>query len=72
MRCTNVEQSALEVVQNVRAKIVELQDSKGGFIQFSCIVARETNPPAEQDPVEWRLLTYHCTETFEDAVNMID
>jgi len=66
------EQSAREVVQDVRVKIVELPDGKGGFIQVSCIVAREINPPAGQDPVEWRLLTNRRIETFEDAVNMID
>ena len=66
------EYSAREVVQEVWAKRVELPDGKKGVVQASCIVAREINPPAGEEPVEWRLLSNRNVETLEQAVQMID
>jgi len=66
------EHKTREVVQEVWAKTVQLPDGKKGFVQASCIVAREISPPAGEKPVEWRLLTCLSVETLEDAVKMID
>ena len=66
------DQSAREVVQDVWVKTVAIPDGSGGFIQTSCIVAKETNPPVGEDPVEWRLLTNRRVETFEESIKIID
>lgn len=37
---------AREVVQPVWAQTVQLPDGQGGFVQATCLVAKETEPPA--------------------------
>ena len=62
---------AREVVQAVWAKSVALPDGKKGFVQATCIVAREINPPAGEEPLQWRLLTNLSVETLEQAQEVI-
>lgn len=64
--------AAREVEQQVWAKTVQLRDGKGGFVTASCIVARETAPPAGEKAVEWRLLSNRAVATLEQAIEMID
>lgn len=65
-------QKAREVVQEVWAKKVSLPDGAGSYVQATCIVAREVNPPINQKPIEWRLLTNRDAPDLERAVGMID
>lgn len=64
--------AAREVEQQVWANTVQLRDGKGGFVTASCIVARETAPPAGQTAIEWRLLTNRAVATLAQATEMID
>ena len=65
-------QRAREVVQEVWAQALQLPDGKGGFVQATCIVAKETEPAPGDKPVEWRLLTNLPVECLEQAARMID
>jgi hypothetical protein len=60
-------QRAREVVQEIWAQALQLPDGKGGFVQASCIVAKETEPAPGDKPVEWRLLTNLPVENLEQA-----
>jgi len=62
---------AREVVQTVWAKSVALPDGRQGFVQATCIVAKEMNPPAGEKPIEWRLLTNLSVETLVQAEQVI-
>ncbi|MCW5222069.1 IS4 family transposase [Verminephrobacter aporrectodeae subsp. tuberculatae] len=61
-----------EVVQQVWAQALELPDGHGGFVQATCIVAREEPLANGEKPIEWRLLTNLPVETLEQAARMID
>lgn len=63
---------ARAVEQQVWTKTVQLRDGKGGFVTASCIVARETTPPAGERAIEWRLLTNRTVTTLAQATEMID
>jgi len=65
-------QRAREVVQQVWAKLLQLPDGKGSFVQASCIVAKEMQPAAGDKSVEWRLLTNLPVQSLEQAAQMID
>jgi hypothetical protein len=65
-------QRAREVVQQVWAQTLQLPDGSGGFVQATCIVAKETDPSAGDKPIEWRLLTNLPVENLEQAARMID
>lgn len=65
-------QRAREVVQQVWAQTLQLPDGKDGFVQASCIVAREMQPATGDKPVEWRLLTNLPVQSLEQAARMID
>ena len=41
-------------------------------MQATCLVAKETEPPDGDKPVEWRLLTNLPVENLEQAASMID
>ena len=56
----------------VWAQAVQLPDGQGGWVQATCIVAREMEPPAGDKPVEWRLLTNLPVTSLEEAARMID
>ena len=62
---------AREVVQTVWAKSVALPDGRQGFVQATCIVAKEMSPPAGEKPIEWRLLTNLSVETLAQAQQVI-
>jgi len=64
--------AAREVVQTVWAKSVALPDGRQGFVQATCIVAKEINPPAGEKPLEWRLLTNMSVETLAQGEQVID
>jgi hypothetical protein len=63
--------AARHVQQQIWAKAVQLPDGKGGFVTASCIVARETSPPAGEKAIEWRLLSNRPVATLEQAIEMI-
>ncbi len=63
---------AREVIQQIWAQRVELPDGAKGQVQASCIVARETDPPEGEKPIEWRLLTNLPVTDLEQAARMID
>lgn len=65
-------QRAREVVQEVWAQALQLPDGKGGFVQATCLVAKETEPPDGDKPFEWRLLTNLEVTNLEQAARMID
>ena len=65
-------QRAREVVQEVWAQALQLPDGKGGFVQATCLVAKEPAPPDGDKPVEWRLLTNLEVTNLEQAAQMID
>jgi len=65
-------QRAREVVQEVWAQALQLPDGKGGFVQASCIVAKEAQPAAGDKPARWRLLTNSPVQSLEQAAQMID
>ena len=60
------------MVQEVWALALRLPDGKGGFVQATCLVAKETEPPAGDKPVEWRLLTNLEVTNLAQAARMID
>ena len=63
---------AREVVQEVWAQTLSLPDGKRGFVQATCLLARETEPPEGDKAVEWRLLTNLPVATLDQAAKMID
>ena len=56
----------------VWAQTLQLPDGQDGFVQASCIVAREMQPAADDKPVEWRLLTNLPARSLEQAAQMSD
>jgi hypothetical protein len=66
------EQKARDVRQRVWAKRIKVSDGRGGWIEVSCLVAREEGAPAGVKPVEWRLLTNRPIDNFEAATELID
>lgn len=65
-------QKAREVCQQLWARTVDLPHGHSGTIRATCIVAKETNPPAGTAPVVWRLLTNRQAETPEAVAEWID
>jgi len=65
-------QAAREVCQQLRAQRVTLSNGRNKTLTVTCVVARETDPPAGVRPVEWRLLTNRALDSFEDVVMLID
>lgn len=63
---------AREVVQQVWAGQVQLPDGAGSYVQASCIVAREVDPPADLETLEWRLVTNRDVNDMQQAAQMID
>lgn len=64
--------SPRRVVQSLRAARVVLRapyrpDKKLKAVEVTAILAREDNPPAGEDPVEWLLLSNLAVESFQDA-----
>jgi hypothetical protein len=43
-----------------------------GYVTMRLVVARETEPPAGEKPVVWRLLTTHAVDGLGDAERIID
>lgn len=41
-------------------------------VELYAVEAREVNPPADQEPIHWRLLTTHCVMTLEQARQVIE
>jgi hypothetical protein len=68
--------SARRVVQSLRAARVPLRapyrpDKKLAPVEVTAILAREDNPPAGEDPIEWLLLTNLPVESLEDACEKV-
>jgi hypothetical protein len=64
--------SPRRVVQSLRAARVVLRapyrpDKKLKAVEVTAILAREDNPPAGEDPVEWLLLSNLAVESFQEA-----
>jgi hypothetical protein len=67
---------ARRVVQEIRAIEVVLksparQDQKLESVKIVVVMAREQNPPAGQDPIEWVLLTSLPVAGFQEAQEMV-
>ena len=62
----------VEGYERLAEMAAELPDGQDGFVQASCIVARELQPAAGDKPVEWRLLTNLPARSLEQAARMID
>ena len=41
-------------------------------LDATCVIARELDPPAGEEPIEWRLLTNREITTVEEAAELID
>jgi hypothetical protein len=65
-------QAAREVRQQLWARRINLPDGQGGRLYATCLIAKEMAPPEGVKAVEWRLLTNRNTQTFEEAVQLID
>jgi hypothetical protein len=65
-------QKTRPVRQSVWANAIDIPDGIGGQLRVTCLIARETAPPAGVKPVEWRLLTNRDVTDFEAAVELID
>jgi hypothetical protein len=67
--------TARKVVQEIRACVVELKAPQGkknlGPICVTVISARETDPPAGEDPIHWILVTSLEAVTLDQAVKII-
>ena len=63
---------ARPVQQSIRAEQVEMGDGAGGQLSVTCVLAKESNPPAGSKPVVWRLLSNRQVNTLEQAVELID
>lgn len=68
--------SARPVVQSLRVARVLLRapyrpDTKLASVEVTAILAREDNPPAGEDPIEWLLLSNVPVESFEDAYEKV-
>lgn len=61
-----------DVVQQLRSLRVQLADGRGDTFEVTALLARESNPPAGEKPVEWRLLTNRSASTLMDAAELID
>ena len=61
---------AREVVQKIHVKRVAL--GKRDKLDATCVIARELDPPAGEEPIEWRLLTNREITTVEEAAELID
>ena len=65
------------VRQSVKARRVKLRPPHRSHEQLTpqeitIVLAKETNPPKGEEPIEWFLLTSKEVETFEDAVEIIN
>ena len=68
--------SRRRVVQSLRATRVLLRppyrpDKKLAPVEVTAILAREDDPPAGEEPIEWLLLTNLPVESFEDACEKV-
>ena len=63
---------ARSVEQELRAQRVTLPDRQGGYLDVTCLIAGETNTPADAKPVVWRLLTNRAAATLDTATQLID
>lgn len=61
-----------EVRQQLYAQRVRLSDRRQGYLEVTCVIAREINAPKGVKPVEWRLLTNRRADTLEAVVELID
>ena len=62
----------VEGYERLAEMAADLPEGQDGFVQASCIVARELQPAAGDKPVEWRLLTNLPARSLEQAARMID
>jgi hypothetical protein len=65
-------QAERTVRQHIWAQRLALADGHGEQIDVTCIMARETEPPANTPPIEWRLLTNRVARSLETATELID
>jgi hypothetical protein len=63
---------AREVRQELHAKRVRLSDRRKGYLEVTCLIAREIGAPKGVKPIEWRLLTNRHAETIEAQVELIN
>ena len=61
---------ARELVQQVHVERVSL--GKRDKLGATCVIAREIDPPAGEEPIQWRLLTNREITTLDEAAELID
>jgi hypothetical protein len=74
-----IERRAREALMAVRFTPLEIQRPKHlsaaeypPGVQLYAVEAKEINPPADQKPIHWRLLTTHAVMTLEQALQVIE
>jgi hypothetical protein len=65
-------QKGRQVRQQLWAKRVALPAGRGVTVAATCIIAREIDTPAGEDPIEWRLLTNRTASVLEDVIELIN
>lgn len=65
-------QRARAVSQAVHVCTVSLPDGQDGTMPVTCLIARETDAPAGQKPIEWRLLTNRSIASLAEAAELLE
>ncbi|MCW5263381.1 IS4 family transposase [Verminephrobacter eiseniae] len=65
-------EAARVVRQQIWARALNIPDGAGGQLTVTCVVAKETNPPAGCKAVQWHLLTNRMASDFAEVVEWID
>lgn len=65
-------QPGRRVTQQLRSLRVRFADDGSGTFEVTALLARETDPPEGEKPVEWRLLTNRPASTLDAAAELID
>jgi len=65
-------EAARVVRQQIWARALNIPDGAGGQLTVTCVVAKETNPPAGCKAVQWHLLTNRMASDFAEVVELID
>ncbi len=58
------------VQQDLYVKCVTLSDKRGGYIETTCLIAKERHA-SKGNPITWRLLTNRLVNTDEEAVELL-
>lgn len=65
-------QKQRKVRQEIRSKRVSIPDRSGGYVELTCMIAREVDAPIGVAPLEWRLLSNREANDFNSVSELID